>query len=97
MTYADRGTVVIAIWTMLEVNIAVICACLTTIKPLLSRMFPCLFMPRDLGPGQRVVTIGRARQGPRNPLDSDTTADTCGSSEQSGKAVENVRMADLEA
>lgn len=49
---------------MLEVNIAVICACLTTIRPLLAPLFPWIFSipssPPEAGP--EVVTIGRANQ-----------------------------------
>lgn len=33
-------TVTIANWTMIEVNAAIICACLTTLRPLLTKFFP---------------------------------------------------------
>lgn len=35
----------IANWNSWEVNIAIVCACLTTMKPLLSRFFPGLISP----------------------------------------------------
>jgi hypothetical protein len=45
----------LAIWGSVEVNLAIICACLTTLKPLIARMFPRLLKsthmetPRSLG------------------------------------------------
>lgn len=39
----SKNAVVVAILNMLEVNIAVVCACITTIKPVLARFFPRLF------------------------------------------------------
>lgn len=77
---ADRGTVVIACWTMVEVNVAVTCACLTTIKPLIGRLFPSMLSPPP-SPGadgvDGVETIGRAgRQRRRDPLESDLTTTT---------------------
>jgi hypothetical protein len=45
----------LAIWGSVEVNLAIICACLTTLKPLIVRMFPRLLKstymetPRSLG------------------------------------------------
>lgn len=44
ITLGDRATITIACWTIVEPNLAVICACLTTIKPLVSRLFPRLLV-----------------------------------------------------
>ncbi|GAB1317787.1 Rhodopsin domain-containing protein [Madurella fahalii] len=64
ITLADERTIGIACWTMLEVNIAVICACLTTIKPLLAPLFPWIFSAPASPPrhGPEIETIGRANQ-----------------------------------
>ncbi len=47
----------------MEVNLAIICACLTTLKPLLARLFPRLLATtassNTYGPGK---SIGRARE-----------------------------------
>ncbi|KAK0609239.1 hypothetical protein B0T14DRAFT_532057 [Immersiella caudata] len=62
----DRGTVIKACWTMAEVHITVICACLTTINPVLSRWFPRLWSVESdqttKEEGQGVDTIGHARR-----------------------------------
>jgi hypothetical protein len=72
---ADRGTVTKGCWTMAEVHVAVICACLTTINPLLSRWFPGLWSEESSGTeleeGQGVDTIGHARGPRRSPEDSE--------------------------
>lgn len=39
----------LAIWGSVEVNLAIICACLTTLKPLIARVFPRLL--RSTYPG----------------------------------------------
>lgn len=84
ITMGDRATVSIACWTMAEVNLAVICACLITIKPLLSRMFPGLLGSssadahrRTRGEEEPRETIGRAprRLNRWDTLDSGVSAD----------------------
>ena len=35
----------VAKWSTIELNTAIICACLTTLKPLLMHIFPSLFTP----------------------------------------------------
>ncbi|KAK3990483.1 hypothetical protein QBC44DRAFT_64269 [Cladorrhinum sp. PSN332] len=37
----------VAKWSSIELNTAIICACLTTLKPLLLRIFPSLFRPTN--------------------------------------------------
>lgn len=37
---------IVAYWGAVEVNLPIICACLTTIRPLLNRLFPGLLGPR---------------------------------------------------
>jgi len=106
ITKGDRATASIACWTMVEVNLAVICACLTTIKPLLSRMFPRLLGPSS-GDGERHTggeeergeTIGRApRRKRRNILDSDLlTDDVKDSGLSDSRGEEEFRMEELEA
>ncbi len=94
MSLADRDTVVIACWTMLEVHLAVICGCLTTIKPLLARIFPRLFsrveVSEDANDG--LETIGRARRRPRDPFSSDVcdTTTTCKTSGHSSTTTDGV-------
>ena len=103
ITFGDHHTVVISSWNMVEVHVAVICACLVTIKPLLIRLFPRAFSPpTQTDDGDRtgeneIETIGRARQRRRrDPLDSDMLTTTGKESGQSSMAVESVGMVDLE-
>jgi len=88
MGAADRGTVIIGCWTMAEVNIAVICACLTTINPVLARWFPRLWAEEsdDATPneGQGVDTIGHARRERRNPEDTELAWESQTSAWESG-------------
>jgi hypothetical protein len=66
---ADRKTVVLACWTIAEVNTAVICSCLTTINPVLMKLFPKLWSeqsPTGTEETPAVDTIGHARMGRRN-------------------------------
>ncbi|KAL2166656.1 hypothetical protein VTG60DRAFT_2352 [Thermothelomyces hinnuleus] len=44
-----RNAVIVAILNMLEVNTAVVCACITTIKPVLARFFPRMFASDPVG------------------------------------------------
>ncbi|KAI3323480.1 hypothetical protein HD806DRAFT_496829 [Xylariaceae sp. AK1471] len=97
MAKPARATVIVGCWTMLEVNIAVVCACLTTIKPLLARVFPRLLSSSKEGDYRDIETIGRARQKPRDPFSSDITTIVSTGSRQSDTATENVKMGDLEA
>jgi hypothetical protein len=57
----------IAIWTCVEVNVAIVCACLMTIKPLIVKLLPKIFLERNVrgferqGSGERSprqLTIG---------------------------------------
>jgi hypothetical protein len=41
----------IAIWTIVEVNIAIVCACLVTIKPLIIKLLPKLLLDRNARDG----------------------------------------------
>lgn len=73
MALADRVTVVMASWTVAEVNFAVICACLITINPALSRMFPRMWTETsdtEFSDVQPVDTIGHAQQNRRSAHDS---------------------------
>lgn len=47
-----RAGVIIAIWTMCEVHIAVIAACIPTIKPVFTRFFPRLLGSYPSGSGE---------------------------------------------
>ena len=81
-----QDAVIIAIWTMLEVNVAVVCACVTTIKPVLTRFFPRILSPSpapetdddETVPWSASMEQDRARPGrsPHNdtPADGDSTA-----------------------
>lgn len=40
-TYENIG---IAVWSTIEINTAIVCACLTTLRPLASRIFPRIFV-----------------------------------------------------
>jgi hypothetical protein len=97
MANAARSVVIVGCWTMLEVNIAVICACLTTIKPLLARMFPRLLSSSKEGDYEDIETIGQARQKRLDPLSSNITTIVSEGSRQSDTATEIVGLADLEA
>jgi len=73
MALADRATVVMGSWTMAEVNFAVICACLITINPVLSRMFPRIWAETsdtESSDVPVVETIGHAQQNKGSPHDS---------------------------
>lgn len=54
------------IWTAVEVNVAIVCACLITLKPVGAKMFPRLFTPHPSAsiPGSKEIDEAR---GPRNP------------------------------
>ncbi|KAK1750077.1 hypothetical protein QBC47DRAFT_124595 [Echria macrotheca] len=53
-----------ATWNSWEINIAIVCACLTTMKPLASRFFPRLFSPHpSTVPDERDIN---SALGPRN-------------------------------
>jgi hypothetical protein len=75
----SREGVVIAIWTMFEVNMAVVCACLTTIKPVLARFFPRLLSPTpgtdedESAPWSGAME--RVRGKPGRSLDGDVPVD----------------------
>jgi hypothetical protein len=66
----------VAIWSSIELNTAIVCACALTLKPLLSRAFPRMFTHGDRSrprlahhdPQQHPTTIG-ARRVRRMPND----------------------------
>ena len=39
-------------WNVVEVNVAIVCACLMTLKPLVSKLWPQLLDPSSSGEGQ---------------------------------------------
>ncbi len=87
--------VYISYWTMVEIHLAIVCACLMTLKPLVSKFFPSLIDPllREGGAniannhGGAPLTIGsRPMRKFRHPNDLVTTSVT-----------EEVNMRDLEA
>jgi hypothetical protein len=51
-------------WTIIEMNVSIICACLPQIRPLIVKLFPKL-MPASYGPG---------RSDKRPPFDSGLTS-----------------------
>ena len=63
---------------MLEVNVAVICACLTTIKPAIARLFPGWLSPNIRSDDLENGPARQAHQEPRSPFDSDATTSTAG-------------------
>ncbi|KAL2144620.1 hypothetical protein VTI28DRAFT_8831 [Corynascus sepedonium] len=79
----SKNAVVVAILNMLEVNIAVVCACITTIKPVLARFFPRLFASgsgsesgssgeSEAWSGElELARVRRARQGADDLVDYD--------------------------
>ncbi len=76
-----QDAVIIAIWTMLEVNMAVVCACITTIKPVLTRFFPRMLSPSpgpatdDDATAPWSASMEQHRARPGRALDDDTPAD----------------------
>lgn len=61
VTWDAAGT---ANWNVWEINIAIICACLTTMKPLVSRFFPGVLSPYPTTlPDEEDISAVR---GPRN-------------------------------
>jgi len=62
----------IAIWSTVELNVAIVCACGMTLRPLASRLFPRTFSDRfqhhqgnrgdDVEPNCHPSTIGKKRQ-----------------------------------
>lgn len=54
------------IWNAFEVNVAIVCACLITLKPVGARLFPRLFTPHPSAsmPGSKEIDEAR---GPRSP------------------------------
>ncbi|KAK4112522.1 hypothetical protein N656DRAFT_93099 [Canariomyces notabilis] len=94
------NTVLIAVWTMLEVNLAVVCACITTIKPVLARIFPRLLTPEISESNMsvswnRVIEEAHGRLRPRAA--SDTGTQTLRESGQSSVQTKNIRTGDAEA
>jgi hypothetical protein len=55
-----------AIWNIWEVNIAIICACLTTMKPIVSKFWPRLLSPHpSTMPGGEDISAARGPRGVR--------------------------------
>ncbi|KAK4164793.1 hypothetical protein QBC43DRAFT_168384, partial [Cladorrhinum sp. PSN259] len=86
ITKGDRATVTIGCWTIVEPNLAVICACLTTLQPLVSRLFPKLLDStgstadnlteiKERAGSHGLETIGRRTLGRRNRCDPLTDSD----------------------
>lgn len=73
MDYADvtYRLASLHIWGAVEVNLAIICACMTTLKPLVARVFPQLLQSGDRGTPGSLGYIERrpwtAVSVPRNP------------------------------
>lgn len=103
MALADRATIAMASWTIAEINVAVICACLVTINPILSRMFPRIWTEvPDTGSSDMPVvdTIGHAQRNRGSPHDSlgvglDTNASMESRSESERTVPSSVEGADL--
>ena len=66
--------VIIGDWNMLEVNFAVICACLTTIKPVLTLLFPRWLSSSIRSDDLENAAARRAQQEHRSPFDSYATS-----------------------
>jgi hypothetical protein len=77
MTY---NLATLSIWSSIEVNLAIICACLTTLKPLIVRMFPRLLKtshlatPRTLGYTDRATGTAVSGHGTRAKRESASFA-----------------------
>jgi len=54
---------ILAYWGAVEVNLAIICACLATLKPLLHKLFPKLLGPGYGGSTAYGTAASRGRQG----------------------------------
>ena len=68
---------VLAYWAAVEINLAVICPCLTTLKPLVDRFFPRLLgstAPTHPELGENIANGGG--QGPMRPHVMSTIGDT---------------------
>ena len=68
-----------AMWSAIELNIAIICACLMVMKPLVSRLFPRLFSESSEAPIDRssyiqppTISSDRVRT-KRSPLSTEST------------------------
>jgi rhodopsin domain-containing protein len=75
---------VLAYWSAVEVNLAIVCGCLTTLRPLFVRLFPRLGVTTAIIPGSEGApnTIGGTTRHYRQPaipsrsflrLDGDST------------------------
>lgn len=77
---ATWDSVIVSIWSAIELNTAIICACAMTLKPLMNRICPRLFTDgyhpqgskEDVtsggnGAGDRPLTIGTRRNRPVAP------------------------------
>jgi hypothetical protein len=76
-TDATWDSVIVSIWSAIELNTAIICACAMTLKPLISRVLPHLFTdgyypqgskedvtPSAYAASHRPLTIGSRRSRP---------------------------------
>jgi hypothetical protein len=78
MTYHHMAT--LSIWGSIELNLAIICACLTTFKPLIVRVFPKLLKssrmatPRTLAYTDRATGTAVSGHGTRPKRESSSFA-----------------------
>ncbi|KAH7119417.1 hypothetical protein B0J13DRAFT_513402 [Dactylonectria estremocensis] len=78
-----------AIWSFLELNIAIIATCLPTLRPIFSKMMPRLF-GSSLGRSQRRSGYGAYVQAPNNrSLANSNKKSTLGGSESTGSLQEH--------
>jgi len=81
-------------WTMVEVHAAIVCACLTTLKPLLSRVFPRLLPSYESGEG---VDGGPERRRPASPFEIDTVRSEKSTGDSSADTAPGAAAGDVEA
>jgi hypothetical protein len=96
MTYSFAP---LAYWGAVEINLAVICASLTTLKPLVDRLFPRLLGSTPAGSGGPgpVVTIGKQRVRSRSNQERSPAKSHDGRSTLSEDGEPDFAMYDLEA
>jgi len=96
MTYSFTP---LAYWGAVEINLAVICACLTTLKPLVDRLFPTLLGSSPAGsaePGP-IDTIGMRRVRSKSTQEHSFARSHDGRSTLSEDGAPDLAMQDIEA
>ena len=91
-------------WTVVELNIGIVCACLPTLRPLLRHVFPSLAHQSENSSGakdshgERIVTIGGSSGKKRKPTEmyTLTTVSDAGTS-RDGTSREGTSREDLRA